>query len=555
MHFVSHPERYHSLVKLLKNLIRKAHGCQHLKLLDKHCAVPSLDRSADGNVGFMFEVSHLYGKACTIKFTDIYDAIMFYVKNLLTLRPKGNGVRALANLKAPSRVPVQGSSLKDLSCGMQKQARMHWKRVKYDYFKSVNYILRDLHVVLKGVRLKHPEKLGSSVFDYNDVYRRLCPFLIGLKKGSTTMPSVFVVICDVSKAFDSVDQDKLLSVMKDVILNDEYPLKQSSQVVCTQKSLWVHYDLIFCDQNISTGTLKSTASVPSRSLHSVLINEERIRNITKEELYHSLYEHVKRNVLQLGQNFYLQEVGIAQGSVLSSLLCSFYYGHLERNVIFPFLEKTHEPAKGDLLGKQTCQNASSAKSSSKDGIISSSPKHMLLRFIDDFLFISTSKMQAASFFSRLQRGFREYNCSMNEEKFCLNFDIGHKSGLSSKRLYRGEDGIPFLRWSGLLINCYTLEIQADYTRYMNSTLSSTLTVCWQAILAENGKLRYIESIVKRFVELNMVHKGEVKAIVTTVIIDPSILGGLVVEFGQKVFDMSIKTRVRQMESSCGTPSI
>merc|ERR1712183_375353 len=83
-------------------------------------------------------------------------------------------------------------------------------------------------------------------------------------------------------------------------------------------------------------------------------------------------------------------------------------------------------------------------------------------------------------------------------------------------------------------------------------------------------------IVKRFMELTMEHKKEVKAIVTTVIplppeeekqlketlqdiighgktvkleqkIDPSILGGLVVEFKQKVFDMSIKTRARQME--------
>ncbi|GMI69708.1 delta subunit of Mt ATP synthase [Hibiscus trionum] len=96
------------------------------------------------------------------------------------------------------------------------------------------------------------------------------------------------------------------------------------------------------------------------------------------------------------------------------------------------------------------------------------------------------------------------------------------------------------------------------------------------ILAENGRLRHIESIAKRFVELTMAHKGEVKAIVTSVIplppqeekelketlqeiigqgkqvkleqkIDPSILGGLVVEYGQKVFDMSIKTRARQME--------
>ncbi|KAK9682997.1 hypothetical protein RND81_10G111500 [Saponaria officinalis] len=96
------------------------------------------------------------------------------------------------------------------------------------------------------------------------------------------------------------------------------------------------------------------------------------------------------------------------------------------------------------------------------------------------------------------------------------------------------------------------------------------------VLAENGRLRHVDGIAKRFSELTMAHRGELKAIVTTVIplpaeeekelketlqeilgegikvhleqkIDPSILGGIVVEFGQKVFDMSIKTRARQME--------
>lgn len=38
------------------------------------------------------------------------------------------------------------------------------------------------------------------------------------------------------------------------------------------------------------------------------------------------------------------------------------------------------------------------------------------------------------------------------------------------------------------------------------------------ILAENGRLRHIETIAKRFVELTMAHKGEVKAIVTSVIV-------------------------------------
>ncbi|GMY22422.1 ATP synthase subunit O, mitochondrial [Fagus crenata] len=105
---------------------------------------------------------------------------------------------------------------------------------------------------------------------------------------------------------------------------------------------------------------------------------------------------------------------------------------------------------------------------------------------------------------------------------------------------------------------------------------SEVTKNFLAVLALNGRLRHIDTITKRFGELTMAYRGEVKAIVTTVIplppdeekelketlqdvigrgkkvkleqkIDPSILGGIVVEFSQKVFDASIKTRARQME--------
>ncbi|XP_042506078.1 ATP synthase subunit O, mitochondrial [Macadamia integrifolia] len=105
---------------------------------------------------------------------------------------------------------------------------------------------------------------------------------------------------------------------------------------------------------------------------------------------------------------------------------------------------------------------------------------------------------------------------------------------------------------------------------------SDITKNFLAVLAENGRLRHIDTIAKRFMDLTMAHKKEVKAVVTTVIslppeeekelketlqaiigqgktvkleqkIDPSILGGLVVEFDQKVLDVSIKTRALQME--------
>ena len=46
---------------------------------------------------------------------------------------------------------------------------------------------------------------------------------------------------------------------------------------------------------------------------------------------------------------------------------------------------------------------------------------------------------------------------------------------------------------------------------------------------------------------------ECSLIVFSLQIDYSIMGGLVIEFGQKVFDMSIKTRAKQMEAFLRQP--
>ncbi|XXG76954.1 hypothetical protein AAC387_Pa08g1206 [Persea americana] len=436
---------------------------------------------------------------------------------------KENGVRPLSNLKAPSKVWFSFLERTSKSCpdGMNVKTGRHpvsesfsrkWKLVS---FKSVNSVLRELYAVLKRIKNEHPEKLGSSVFDYNDIYKKLCPFLICLRKGSMTMPRMFIVIGDVSKAFDSVKQDKLLSVMKDVLCSSNYNLKRYAQIVCTKGSLRVHYDPVSMDQSGETDAVKSANCVPFHSTNCVLVDQVRMKQIRRETLYRHLEEHVKHNILQLGWKFYLQEVGIPQGSVLSTLLCSFYYGHLERNVIFPFLEKASEPQtfgcdhhlelnvndleppKGEIpcLGKPPsvsfektnrlyftrkhgAQNEDATDSN--DVILMdenvSSPKCLLMRLTDDFLFVSTSKKQAMRFFSRLQRGFSDYNCSMNTDKFRMNFDADFQSQLPKKQVYTGEDGLSFLAWGGLLVNCDTLEIQADYTRYWGIHMSSTLTV-------------------------------------------------------------------------------
>ncbi|XP_068499017.1 telomerase reverse transcriptase isoform X2 [Phaseolus vulgaris] len=386
----------------------------------------------------------------------------------LRLQPKENGVRMVANLKGSSTMPLSLSTMGVRNC--RTEGKVNHQKIKCKRYPSVNSVLRDAHTILKGILFENPDKLGSSVFDYNDVYKKLCPFLVGQKKKPGTMPNLFIVTSDVLQAFDSIDQNNLLGIVKNVLLKDEYILKQCDQVVCTKKSLWVQKQFTMLDETSNNGHTRFTSFTSAHSRHSVFVNQERCKLVKKKVLFSYLTEHVKHNVLQFDGKFYLQDIGIPQGGILSSLLCSMYYGHLEKHIIFPFLEKTLESG--------SCKENDDGQTNCDDKVSSSS--YMLMRFIDDFLFISTSKKQADSFFSRLQRGFRGYNCYMNGKKFGANFDVEQISGSSLNRVYVGEDGATsFLRWSGLLINCSTMEIQADYTRYLGNHLSSTLTVRWQ----------------------------------------------------------------------------
>ncbi|KAI4385161.1 hypothetical protein MLD38_003219 [Melastoma candidum] len=342
-------------------------------------------------------------------------------------------------------------------------------------FNSVNSVLHETHAVLKNVKLKEPEKLGSSVFDYHDIYRRLSPFLFDLKNG-TGMPEIYLIVSDVSKAFDSIGQDKLLNVMQEVITEPRYHLEKFREIICQGKPLWVQ------DNTVSVENKK--ASIPTRlvccnrSSHGVFIKQERGKIISRDELFSNLIELVKRNVVQFDKSFYLQVVGIPQGSVLSTLLCSFYFAHLERNLIFPFLRKAQVPVTSEMPLNDTYQHFSRSDIRAiREHYNVLTPKCILLRFVDDFLFISTSKSQATNFFSRLKRGFRDYNCFMKEEKFRLNFDVGATTRTQSSTVHVGDE--EFIQWSGMLINCRSLEFQADYTRYLNNHLRSTLCVLWQ----------------------------------------------------------------------------
>nr|AAD54276.1 telomerase reverse transcriptase catalytic subunit [Arabidopsis thaliana] len=322
--------------------------------------------------------------------------------------------------------------------------------------------LRDTHAVLKDIQLKEPDVLGSSVFDHDDFYRNLCPYLIHLRSQSGELPPLYFVVADVFKAFDSVDQGKLLHVIQS-FLKDEYILNRCRLVCCGKRSNWVNKILVSSDKNSNFSRFTST--VPYNALQSIVVDKGENHRVRKKDLMVWIGNMLKNNMLQLDKSFYVQIAGIPQGHRLSSLLCCFYYGHLERTLIYPFLEE----ASKDVSSKECSRE--------EELIIPTSYK--LLRFIDDYLFVSTSRDQASSFYHRLKHGFKDYNCFMNETKFCINFEDKEEHRCSSNRMFVGDNGVPFVRWTGLLINSRTFEVQVDYTRYLSGHISSTFSVAWQ----------------------------------------------------------------------------
>lgn len=94
------------------------------------------------------------------------------------------------------------------------------------------------------------------------------------------------------------------------------------------------------------------------------------------------------------------------------------------------------------------------------------------------------------FSASLAPGFADYGISINPAKTRANFDA--LPGWPRFRCtYQTSDGQEFIKWCGLLVNCTTLEVQADYTRYSNQELESSLSLTLHKASADKDVIMQI----------------------------------------------------------------
>ncbi|KAK4951839.1 Telomerase reverse transcriptase [Elasticomyces elasticus] len=343
------------------------------------------------------------------------------------LLPKASGMRPIINL----RRRVQRLQRGELVLG-----------------KSINSLMTPTFSILNHEKGQRPELLGSALFSVDDIFPRLQTFRDSLvRRGDGDAPLYFAKV-DVQSCFDTIPQQRLMALAKTIVQDDSYRVARYARAKLVSGQ---HEDVPGFGAKPSWKFL--TKAAPSdRPLHfaseiAADTEEGRSRTVyvdgvvqkaeSRKGILDLLEEHIEANIIRIGKRYYRQKQGIPQGSIVSSLLCSYIYAELERSVL------------GFLDDGQT----------------------LLLRLIDDFLVISTDRKVAERFMHVMHAGIPEYGVQVKAEKSRANFDVCVQ-GSNIARLPQQSD----FAYCGHAINTVTLDLSKDYERRRNTSLADSVTV-------------------------------------------------------------------------------
>ncbi|XP_003802062.1 telomerase reverse transcriptase isoform X2 [Otolemur garnettii] len=257
--------------------------------------------------------------------------------------------------------------------------------------------IKTLFSVLNYERTRRPGLLGASVLGLDDIYRAWRAFALRMR-AQDVAPALYFVKVDVTGAYDTIPQARLVEVIASVIKPQEntYCVRRYAVVRRTahghvRKSFKTHVSTVedlkpYLRQFVEH--LQATSSLRD----AVVIEQSSSMNEAGSSLFDLFLLLVRNSVVRVGRRYFAQCQGIPQGSVLSTLLCSLCYGDME-NKLFPGLRR--------------------------DGL--------LLRLVDDFLLVTPHLTQAKAFL----------NYARTSVRASLTFSPGFKAGRSMRhKLFR-----------------------------------------------------------------------------------------------------------------------
>ena len=196
---------------------------------------------------------------------------------------------------------------------------------------------------------------------------------------------IYFVKTDFKDAYGSIRHQKLLKLLKDDLKQSpkifkfrQYrALKESPNLSNKPKYRYIHLD----ENGYPTENLRERNRIYLQSGEDLLI--------TCVMVYNLISRFLKTQVIQFDKKTrILLQCGIAQGAVLSAAICEYYLSALCHSYLQSFIGEDSK----------------------------------LFRYVDDLLFVSTSKKKAKTFLKKIEKGFINYNLKISAEKTLHNLN-------------------------------------------------------------------------------------------------------------------------------------
>ena len=323
------------------------------------------------------------------------------------LLPKAKSVRAITNLSKRLRSPSNNGS----------------------FLPSTNMTLTALYHVLKYECSQKPSTLGYTVHGFDDIWARLGSYVRTV--GPTLPNQLFFASVDLKQCFDMISQKKLFDIVSGLLMHDTYILQKCTVVHPLPSSVRrfhvQHTRKVSPPGGFSSFWDRAHDVVDTHS-RAVVLEGSTGTVVQRQQLIELLREHIFNNMVQIsarGVRYFKQHMGIAQGSILSALLCNIYYGSLETTVI------------PSLRSQAAC-----------------------FRLMDDYIFIATNAEHVRDFLSSMDAAHERGEYTLNRDKTRSNLDADTN----------------WFPWCGFEFNTRTLSVRPGVSKFNNITPFDLLTV-------------------------------------------------------------------------------
>ncbi|PIA90296.1 Telomerase reverse transcriptase [Cercospora beticola] len=313
--------------------------------------------------------------------------------------------------------------------------------------RSINSLLTPTFSILNYEKARGRHNLGSALFSVDDIFPRLQRYRQSLQDKGLLGEALYFAKVDVQGCFDSIPQDRLMELARLIINDNEYQISRYSRAKLLgshnketpgfgTKPSWKFLTKAGSADRPFDFRDEVKDDIIEGRRRAVYINGLAPKRESRQAVLALLQEHVQSNLIQIGKRLYRQKKGIPQGSIISSLLCSYFYADMEREVL-AFLD---------------------------DG------KSILLRLIDDFLVISTDREVAEQFMHTMHAGVAEYGAHVRLDKSRANFDLEINGSAIPK-----TTAIEF-PYCGNAIDTRTLDLTKDRERRKKTNIADSVAV-------------------------------------------------------------------------------